>query len=275
MAQVSCQAPRVAKPLLLIPPSEAKAPGGEGPPWSESARAFPVLDPERREVISALRRAMRGDATAAAKLLGLGAATAAEAISHNRVIDSAPTMPAMARYQGVLYDALDYPGLAARQRKRIDEQVAIVSAVWGVLAPTDPIPDYKLKMSASLDPLGRLSTWWRPAVSRVLDGLASDRVVWNLLPTEHSTAWRHDGSAKAIIRVRFLDEVERHGRRELVTVSHWNKLLKGALVRHVVAHQVEDPDALVDFEHPQGYVYRPELSDVKGLELDVALVAVR
>jgi cytoplasmic iron level regulating protein YaaA (DUF328/UPF0246 family) len=275
MARVPCQAPRVAKPLLLIPPSEAKAPGGDGPPWSDSARAFPQLDPQRREVINALRRTMRGDADAAAKLLGVGPAAAADAISQNLVIDSAPTMPAIARYEGVLYDALDYPALPARQRKRIDEQVAIVSAVWGVVAPRDPIPDYKLKMSASLDPLGRLSTWWRPAVSRVLDELAAGRVVWNLLPTEHSTAWRSNGSSNAVIRVRFLDEVERNGRRELVTVSHWNKLLKGALVRHVVANQVEDPDALAKFEHPQGYVYRPELTDVKGLEIDVALVATR
>jgi hypothetical protein len=34
--------------------------------------------------------------------------------------------------------------------------------LWGVVAPRDPIPDYKLKMGASIGRLGKLSTWWRP-----------------------------------------------------------------------------------------------------------------
>src|SRR5690606_14645579 len=144
-----------------------------------------------------------------------------------------------------------------------------------LVAPQDPIPDYKLKMGASLPPLGRMSTWWRPTLSPFLDELAADRVVWNLLPTEHTAAWRSGNTAKAVIRVRFLDDVERKGQRELVTVSHWNKLLKGALVRHVVDGQVDDPEALVDFEHPQGYVYRPDLTVQDGNTIDIALVATR
>lgn len=41
------------------------------------------------------------------------------------------------------------------------------------------------------------------------------------------------------------------------TVSHWNKLLKGSLVRWLVTTGATDVDALVDFEHPQGYRYDP------------------
>ena len=51
--------------------------------------------------------------------------------------------------------------------------------------------------------------------------------------------------------------------------------LKGALVRHIVASQVEDPDVLTAFAHPQGYLYRPELTEANGQEIDIALVAVR
>jgi len=62
-------------------------------------------------------------------------------------------------------------------------------------------------------------------------------------------------------------------------VSHWNKLLKGALVRHLLAHPLDDPDGLADFEHPEGYAYRRDLSTSQatgtGTTTDVALVAVR
>ncbi len=62
-------------------------------------------------------------------------------------------------------------------------------------------------------------------------------------------------------------------------MSHWNKLLKGALVRHLLAHPLDDPDGLADFEHPEGYAYRRDLSTSQatgiGTTTDVALVAVR
>jgi hypothetical protein len=75
--------------------------------------------------------------------------------------------------------------------------------------------------------------------------------------------------------VRFLDDVERHGARELVTVSHWNKLLKGALVGFVVAEQATRPEALAGFEHPQGYAYRPDLTVDDVDRTVVSLVARR
>jgi uncharacterized protein len=265
----------MSPPLLLLPPSEGKAPGGHGAPWADAPRAFPSLDPQRRVVISALRLAMREDAASAARLLGVGEVSAAQAICSNLTVDSAPTMPAIERYTGVLFDALGYQELSTKLRRRVDAQVVVLSALWGAVAPRDPIPDYKLKMSASLADLGRLATWWRPALSPLLDDLAARRVVWNLLPGEHASAWKPGGTAAATISVRFLDELTRKGRRELVTVSHWNKLLKGALVRHVVEHQLREPDGLARFAHPQGYVYRPDLTSTRGTDVEVALVASR
>jgi cytoplasmic iron level regulating protein YaaA (DUF328/UPF0246 family) len=262
-------------PLVLIPPSEGKAGGGDGPSWADAEHAIPELDAARRLVIKGLRRAMRGSKRDAAKLLGVGDAAAAVAVAANLAVDTAGTLPAIERYTGVLYDALDYASLSRALRRRVDEQVLVLSALWGAVSPRDPIPDYKLKMGATLPGLGRLATWWRPRLGPVLDDRAAGRVVWNLLPGEHASAWTPGGGAAAIIEVRFLDDVERRGARALVTVSHWNKLLKGALVRHIMAEQLEDPGGLVRFEHPQGYVYRPELTVVSGARTQVSLVATR
>ena len=64
----------------------------------------------------------------------------------------------------------------------------IVSGLFGVVAPPDPIPHYKLKMSAALPGTGRLSTWWRPRLTAALAEQLRGRVVWDLLPQEHSAA---------------------------------------------------------------------------------------
>jgi cytoplasmic iron level regulating protein YaaA (DUF328/UPF0246 family) len=212
-------------------------------------------------VAAALVKAMSSGSAARQKLLGVKGDALAAATGVNASVRCGPTRPAIERYTGVLYDALDYADCPAALRRRLDRQVRILSGLWGVVAPRDPIPDYKLKMGASLPGVGKLSSMWREPLTEALAPMVRGRVVWDLLPNEHAAAWRPDELSMARrVTARFLDDVEKDGRRQLVTVSHWNKLLKGALVRHVIEHQVRDPAELVDFEHPEGYTYRPDLS---------------
>ena len=187
-------------------------------------------------------------------------------------VATAPTRPAIDRYSGVLYRELAYPTLDRTLRRRVDAQVVIFSGVWGLVAPRDPIPEYKHKMGATAGRLGRLATWWRPRLAPVLDAYVRRRVVWDLLPHEHAAAWPVSTTAARRIAVRFFDEHGRAGERTLTTVSHWNKLLKGALVRHLVDAQLTDPAGLVDFHHPEGYEYRPELTAAEPDRVVVALV---
>ncbi len=206
-------------PVILLPPSETKAPGGRRPPWQPGTGALPGLDGARARVLAAL-----GDEMAIA-----------------------PTMRAIDRYTGVLYGQLDWPSLSSEARRLGSRTVLIASGLWGMSAPADPIPHYRLKMSANLAPLGKLSTWWRPQLTAALADHLAGRLVWDLLPAEHSAAWRPDDMALARrVTVRFLD---RNGR----TVSHWNKLLKGALVRHLLTERPGGPEDLAAWEHPSGY----------------------
>ncbi len=254
-------------PLVLLPPSEGKAGGGSGTPWAPGTMAVD-LDTQREHAIAALLRAMRQNQAARAKLLGVKGDALAAATEANRGLREAPTMPAIERYTGVLYDALDVASLRATQRRRLDRSVLIVSGLWGLVAPSDPIPDYKLKMGASLPRLGRLSTWWRGPISAQLDELSRGRTVWNLLPNEHAAAWASTGEAIQHT-VRFL---ERRPNGSLVAVSHWNKLLKGALVRHLLDEPATTPDSLVDWEHPLGYRLDPERTEQNGVVMCLTFV---
>jgi len=94
-------------PLILLPPSEGKATGGTGVAWTSGGMAVD-LDAERRKVISALATAMRGREADRAKLLGVTGQTLADATAADRMITKSPTLPAIERYTGVLYDALDH-----------------------------------------------------------------------------------------------------------------------------------------------------------------------
>lgn len=216
----------MARPsLILLPPSEGKAPGGDGPPWAPGTMAVAELDPGRARVLKALGR--------------------------RHPARTEPTLPAIERYTGVLYKEIDAASLTAARRRRLDERVLIASGLWGLVAPSDPIPHYKLKMSASVAPLGKLSTWWRPQVTAALAPRVDGALVWDLLPIEHSAAVRWDELAPhQRVTVRFVD-------RDDKTVSHWNKLLKGSLVRWLVGRAATSVAGLEAFDHPLGYRVDP------------------
>jgi len=98
--------------LILLPPSEGKAASGTGPAVDPAALAFPQLAPARRKVVRALVKLAKGPAGPALETLGLTANQAGE-LAADKVLATAPTLPAADRYTGVLYDALDLPGLRA------------------------------------------------------------------------------------------------------------------------------------------------------------------
>lgn len=256
-------------PLILLPPSEGKAPGGEGAPWEPGTMAID-LDAQRTKLVAALRSAMRGSAAARGKLLGVKGDALDAATAANRSLLTSPTAPAIDRYTGVLYGELDAPSLPAGARRRLGRSVLIFSGLWGLVAPGDPIPDYKLKMGTSLGKLGRLATWWRDPLSAALAEEARGRVVWNLLPGEHDAAWRPEQvSPRDQYTVRFL---ERRPDGSLRAVSHWNKLLKGALVRHLLEHPDHGPDELASWQHPLGYRIAPDLTETIGDRTQLSFV---
>jgi cytoplasmic iron level regulating protein YaaA (DUF328/UPF0246 family) len=116
------------------------------------------LDAERRLVMAAVKRAMRAPLASRSKLLGVKGDALAVATEADRSLATSPTLPAIERYTGVLYQELDAASLRAASRRRFDRSVLIVSGLWGLVAPSDPIPNYKVKMSAALPNLGKLST---------------------------------------------------------------------------------------------------------------------
>lgn len=262
-------------PLILLPPSEGKRPGGDAPAWSAGSCSFAALDPTRRRVMSALVAAMRSPEADRAKLLGVKGAALATATATDRGVRRAPGMAAIDRYDGVLYDALEAATLPARARKRLAADVIIFSGLFGAVRATDPIPDYKLKMGASLPTLGTITSLWRGSITKALTPELSGRVVWNLLPKEHDAAWSCPVEATATtLRVTFLDEQPR-ARGEARTfnrVNHWNKLLKGALVRHILTTGASGPDDLVDFEHPEGYRLDASLTETVDGVISISMV---
>lgn len=160
---------------------------------------------------------MADDVPTGLAALGLSERQSGELV-RNAALWSAPTLPALHRYTGVLYAALDAASLRPAQRTRL----AVASALLGLLAATDPIPAYRLSAGSTLPGLGPVRSIWRPVLAPLLAELAG------LVVDLRSGSYAALGPVPGAVTVQVLSD---DGRGRRLAVSHHNKSHKGRLAR--------------------------------------------
>lgn len=220
--------------IVLLPPSETKRAGGDGPALDLPALSFPELTPLRAELVDDLV-ALATDPPACRRALGISAAQDAE-IDRNATLRGAPTLPALRRYTGVLYDALDINSLRSAESARAAARLAVGSALFGLVRADDPIPAYRLSAGSKLPDRPGLAVRWRPLLEPVLADLAQRELIVDL----RSGAYIGLGRLDDTIRVDVVAE-RADGTRSVV--SHFNKAHKGHLARALAARRSEPDDA--------------------------------
>ncbi len=218
--------------LVLLPPSETKADGGDGAPLDLASLALSELTPIRRKLVDTLVE-LADDAPASAAALGLGP-TQADEIERNASLWTSATTPAIDRYTGVLYDALDARSFTKAGRARAADRLWIGSALFGALRAVDPIPYYRLSGGSTLPGFGTLRSLWKPeltdALCRRADGLVVDL---------RSGIYQQLGPVPGAVTATVLTE-KPDGSRSVV--SHFNKHHKGLLARALTLTTAEPKD---------------------------------
>jgi len=212
--------------LILLPPSETKRPGGARRPFDASGLALPALAPHRTAVVDALV-ALSADEDAAARVLKLGPKQRGE-VAVNAALREAPTMPAVDRYTGVLFDALDAASLPSAARRWLGGHVLIHSAPFGPVGALDPIPAYRLGAGTSLPGVPALRRLWADPVSAALAD-HDPRFVLDL----RSEAYVALGPVPDGIPTRYVRVVTEGADGAVRALNHFNKHAKGALVRRL------------------------------------------
>jgi hypothetical protein len=225
--------------LILLPPSEGKTAPRRGAALDLDALTFGAeLRAARGAVLEALAAVCSGPVEQAARILDLPP-TRVEELERNRVLLDAATSPAARVYSGVLFEHLDLASLDGAAKRRAARCVLISSGLWGVTAPGDRIPAYRLSGAVSLPPLGALASYWRPHLNNVLPHRAGRGLVLDLRSGTYANAWRPSGaSAERTVAVR----VTQAGK----VVSHHNKAAKGLLARALltIGADPRTPEAL-------------------------------
>lgn len=214
--------------LIVLPPSETKAPGGTDATMSLS---FPSLDAVRTSLIDVLTAT---DVDIQMRELKVPAGKRAEA-EENLALRTAPVMPAIQRYTGVLYYALDAPSLPDEALARL----AVGSALFGVARAGDLIPRYRVSGGSKVD--GKtMKAWWGSLVS---DVLAEEGFVVDM----RSGAYQQLGPVPGALTVR----VEQADTGKVV--SHFNKQYKGELARALAPHDATSAEDVADIASAAGF----------------------
>jgi cytoplasmic iron level regulating protein YaaA (DUF328/UPF0246 family) len=213
----------VAAVLVLLPPSETKATVGDGPPLDLASLSYPSLTRTRRMLTRDVVRLAKHKKRAFSAVLGLGAGQQQE-LTRNAELLTAPTLPALSLYTGIVYDNLSYATLSPAARDRADISLVVASALFGLLRAQDQVPAYRLSGGTVLPGLGGLAARWRP----VLEPLLQDGFVVDLRSGPYANLARVPGACE----VRVLRDTD--GVRTVV--SHDNKWTKGKLARALCEH---------------------------------------
>jgi cytoplasmic iron level regulating protein YaaA (DUF328/UPF0246 family) len=220
--------------IVVLPPSETKRAGGDGPALKLALLGSGDLTPMREALVGELVD-LAADPEACRRALGISAAQNAE-IGRNAALRTSATMPAIHRYTGVLYDALDFGSLRAAEADRARSRLAIGSALFGLLRAGDPIPAYRLSAGAKLPGRPGLAARWRPLLEPVLADLAVGELIVDL----RSGAYVGLGRIPGAIAVDVVSQLP-DGRRTVVT--HFNKSHKGRLARVLATAKSEPGNA--------------------------------
>ncbi|WP_405893466.1 peroxide stress protein YaaA [Streptomyces sp. NBC_00104] len=240
--------------LVLLPPSEGKAPSAGGAPLKLEGLSLPALTGAREAVIAELVELCTGDEDKAREVLGLSEGLRGE-VAKNAELLTAGARPAGQVYTGVLYDSLGLATLETAAKQRAARSLLVFSGLWGAVRVTDRIPSYRCSMGVKLPGIGALGAHWRTPMASALPEAAGDGLVLDLRSSAYAAAWKPKGEvAGRTATVRVLHAPTRK------VVSHFNKATKGRIVRSLLSAGIapKGPAELVEALRDLGYVVEVE-----------------
>jgi len=158
--------------------------------------------------------------------------------SEKKVETSKPT-PAISVYTGVLYQALAWQSLSPAAKKRGEASVAIISAKYGALRPSDRIESYKEKIDNKA---------MAKVVAATLDGVESGLIV-DCRSSTYKGVWK--APIEITVEVKISTVVD--GVRTVIT--HMSKKSRGEITRWLLQSRStpktpEDLYAIVSEKYP-------------------------
>ncbi|MBQ9007794.1 MAG: peroxide stress protein YaaA [Clostridia bacterium] len=164
--------------------------------------------------------------------------------------------PAILAYEGIQYLYMDPESFTAPMRTYVQENLRILSGLYGVLRPFDGVVPYRLEMQARIQvgSAKNLYTFWGNKLYRGV--CPEDGLLINLASHEYARAiWPYLTGRVRMITCVFGEKQGTRIRQQGV----YAKMARGAMVRHLAQTRAESETALQSFS-ALDYRFSPEYS---------------
>ncbi len=217
---------------ILFAPSETKKEGGNYSPLIDST--FFLYHDKKQFVLDKYHHYLKSATpTQLAKLFGIKKESEIKKYQDIDIYHD-KTMPAIERYTGVAYDYLDYPTLAQKEQKFIDESLIIFSNLLGAIKAGENIPNYKLKQGEKLGDFA-IEKFYKNETSALLNDYLKDELIIDLRAGFYDKFYLPN---KPYVTMKFI----KNGK----VVSHWAKAYRGKVVRELAKYQPQSEEAFCD-----------------------------
>ncbi len=167
---------------------------------------------------------------------------------------------ALLAYRGDVYDGIPVRQYGDADLDFAQQQVRILSGLYGILRPLDLIQPYRLEMSTKLpnERGSNLYEYWKEELTAHLNHEIQEgghEAVINLASEEYFKALDKQALTKPVIAPAFKEQ--KNGTYK--TVAIYAKKARGLMTDFIVQNRIEDPEALKAFDQ-DGYLYNESLS---------------
>ena len=167
-----------------------------------------------------------------------------------------PERPAIYAYSGDVYTGFEAQSIGEDAMAFAQDHLRILSGLYGLLRPFDPIRPHRLEMGTKWAPrYKKLTDFWGDKIARALSSDlegSDDRIVLNLASNEYWASIKpHIDKLNArIVEVDF----RREGPDGPQFVSFEAKRARGMMARYMCENHITDVESLKDFDS-DGYAF--------------------
>lgn len=172
---------------------------------------------------------------------------------------TAAVLPALAQFTGEVYRGLDAQSLSEKQLAYAQDNLRILSGMYGILKPLDLMFPYRLEMGTSwaVTPKTKnLYQFWGKKLSNYLNSeMKKEEVVVNLASTEYFKVIDKKVLKAKIITLHFKE----YKNDTYSVVAIFAKNARGKMARYAIENEITDANQLKNFEL-DGYRFHESLS---------------
>lgn len=158
-------------------------------------------------------------------------------------------------YEGVAFEGISSEAYNCEERKYMEDNLLILSAMYGAVSPNTLIWPYRLDMTNKIGG-ENLYKYWKEEINNLFK---DEELVVNLASNEFSKLLKVKN--EKTLNIHFKNSLE--GSKKRIS-SYEGKKARGQMVNNIIKNQLGEGEEIKNYP-PEGFIFNKELSDPNNL----------